>query len=570
VETLVAELARRGKLLVGDPFFEGGVPVTVDRKGAGEAAVGDLVLLRLGRGRAKVERVLGKPSAIEAVLEGLLWHRGVRRPSPPVPPEPGDEVDAGRVDLRDLATVTIDPDTAKDFDDAISVRAEGDGLRAWVHIADVSAYVPPGSPLDRDASERAFSTYVPGLVEPMLPEELSNDRCSLRPLEDRRAVTVEIPFDAGLRPGEPRFYRSLIRSNERLTYGQAQAMLAGDLDAAPETADTLRLARRLTVELRRRRFARGALQVQTPEVAFRFADGRVADAWLEGEPHAHMLVEELMILANERVAEFLSGRNRAALYRVHERPDIQAIDLLLAKLADLGVPTPPVPEHLSPQGASALAGEISRVVAEYTEQSGRGKEAFPALVLRALKQARYDPSNLGHSGLASRAYCHFTSPIRRYPDLVVHRVLMRELGQGDDPVPDELDELAAHTSARERAAAQVEYLADEICLAWLLEDRLYERGWDDPWPGEVIGLIGSGLFVRFGEVFEGFLPARRLPGEFFELNPTGTALAGRTTGRRFRLGDAIEVRVESIARNEGKVELALPASASPRSRRGRR
>jgi len=348
------------------------------------------------------------------------------------------------------------------------------------------------------------------------------------------------------------FYRSVIRSDARLTYGQAERR-----EAPPEIVEQLELNDVLASELRRLRFARGALQVATPEVVFRFADGGVADASLEGEPHAHMLVEELMIRANGHVAELLASRNREALYRVHERPDPQAIELLLAKLVDLGVPTPPVPEHLSPQGAAALAGDISERVTDYTRRAGRGREAFPALVLRALKQARYDPRNLGHSGLASSAYCHFTSPIRRYPDLVVHRALLRELGQGDDPLPEELDELAAHTSAREREAAQIEYLADEICLAWLLENRLFTRGWEDPWEGEIIGIIGSGLFVRFGEVFEGFLPARRLPGEFFELNPTGTALVGRRSGRAFRLGDAIEVRVESIARNEGKVELAL-------------
>jgi len=178
-------------------------------------------------------------------------------------------------------------------------------------------------------------------------------------------------------------------------------------------------------------------------------------------------------------------------------------------------------------------------------------------VLRALKQARYDPRNLGHSGLASSAYCHFTSPIRRYPDLIVHRALVRELGLGDDPVPDDLTELAVHTSARERAAAQVEYAADEICLAWLLDDRLGELGWEAAFEGEIVGLIGSGLFARFGSVFEGFLPARRLPGEFFELNATATALVGRRSGRAYRLGDPIEVRVEGIARHEGKVELAL-------------
>jgi ribonuclease R len=242
---------------------------------------------------------------------------------------------------------------------------------------------------------------------------------------------------------------------------------------------------------------------------------------------------------------------------VHERPDPQAVEHLLAKLADLGVPTPPVPDRLSPQLAAAAAGEASKLVAAYVQQSGRGREAFPALVLRALKQARYDPKNLGHAGLASAAYCHFTSPIRRYPDLVVHRALLRELGLADDPLPEDLARLAEHLSAREREAAQLEYLADEICLAWLLERRLYELGWEEPWPGEVVGLIGSGLFVRFGEVFEGFLPARRLHREFYELNDRGTALAGRTTGRTYRLGDAVDVRVEQIARNEGKVELAL-------------
>jgi len=174
-----------------------------------------------------------------------------------------------------------------------------------------------------------------------------------------------------------------------------------------------------------------------------------------------------------------------------------------------------------------------------------------------LKQARYDPRNLGHAGLASTAYCHFTSPIRRYPDLVVHRSLLRELGLSADPVPEDLHSLAEHASERERDAAKVEYLADEICAAWLLERRLYEDGWETSFEGEIIGLIGSGLFVRFGEVFEGFLPARRLHGEFFELNQTGTALVGRTTGRRYRLGDALGVRVESIARSEGKVDLAL-------------
>jgi ribonuclease R len=245
------------------------------------------------------------------------------------------------------------------------------------------------------------------------------------------------------------------------------------------------------------------------------------------------------------------------LYRVHERPDPQSVELLLAKLAALEVPTPPAPEGLTPTDAAAVAAAVSVRVSEYTAQSGRGKEAFPALVLRSLKQARYDPRNLGHSGLASSAYCHFTSPIRRYPDLVVHRALLRELGLADDPVPAELGELADWTSLQERAAAEVEYRADELCLAWLLERRLFESGWDAVFEGEIIGAIGSGVFVRFDEVFEGYVPARRLPGDYFELDPLGVALVGRRTKRSYRLGDRIAVRVEGIRKTEGKVELAL-------------
>jgi ribonuclease R len=557
VTLVVCELARRGKLLVGEPFFEGGVPLVVDRKGTGDAAVGDLVVLRTGRGRARVDRVLGRPHAIEAVLEGLLWHLDVRRPAPPLPAEPADDAVA-RVDLRDLLAFTIDPEGAKDFDDALTVRREGDGLRAWVHIADVSAYVPAGSPLDRDASERAFSVYVPGRVEPMLPERLSADLCSLRPQADRRCVTVEIPFGGDLAPGEPAFYRSLIRSRARLTYGQAQRILAGEERARDDLTDALRLTERLTAELRRRRFARGALAIEKGETEFEFdGEGGVARASVEREPLAHMLVEELMILANEAVGALLAGRRREALFRVHERPDPQSVELLLAKLADLGVPTPPAPETLAPGDAARLAAELSVRTAAYARESRRGEEAFSTLVLRALKQARYAPENLGHSGLASRAYCHFTSPIRRYPDLVCHRALLRELGAGDDPAPDDLPELAEWTSVREREAADVEYRADALCVAWYLERRLFGEGWDAAFEGEVIGAIGSGIFVRFGEVFEGYVPARHLPGEYFELNPLGTAMVGRRSGRRFRLGDPIEVRVESIDRVEGKVELRL-------------
>ena len=552
-------MARRGRLVVGEPVFTPGVPIVLDRKGLGDVGEGHLVVVATRRGRARLERTLGPAGAIENVLEGLLEHEGLRGPFEPH--ELPDPDLTGRVDLRDLVTFTIDPETAKDFDDAISVRREGDGLRVWVHIADVAHFIPAGSPLDHGAAERALSVYVPGLVAPMLPPELADDACSLRPHLERLCVTVEVPFGGSLDAGEPAFYRSVIRSDERLTYDRAEAILTGRERADGEIVDALALAERLALELRRRRFARGALRIATAEIAFAF-DGRggVERAARESEPHAHALVEELMILANEAVAGLFAGRRRRALFRVHERPDPQAISLLIAKLADLDVPTPPAPEldRLGPADAARLAADVSDRVSEYVARSRRGVEAFPSLVLRSLKQARYDPSNLGHSGLASPAYCHFTSPIRRYPDLVCHRALLNELGVGEEPLPDDLPELAEHCSVQERAAADVEYRADDLCLAWLLEAVLFDRGWDEPFDGEITSLIGSGLFVRFGDVFEGFLPARRLPGDYFELNTLGTALVGRRGGRTYRLGDPLDVRVENIERHEGKVEVRLP------------
>ena len=192
---------------------------------------------------------------------------------------------------------------------------------------------------------------------------------------------------------------------------------------------------------------------------------------------------------------------------------------------------------------------------DYVRRSGRGAAAFPPLVLRSLKQARYDPANLGHSGLASPAYCHFTSPIRRYPDLVCHRTLLNELGVSEEPPAGHLPQQAEHASTREREATNVEYAADAICLAWLLERRLFELGWEHAFEGEITGAIPSGVFVRFAEVFEGYLPARSLGGDYYELNALGTALEGRRSGRAYRLGDPLAVRVEKIERAEGKVEL---------------
>ena len=558
-DLLVVEIAKRGKLISGDPYFKAGTPVTLEKRGSNEARPGDLAVVRVGRGRAHLVKVLGEASSVDAVIEGLLIEKGELGAKEPV--EQVKPPMEGRVDLRDLTTFTIDPETAKDFDDALSLRGEGDGIRAWVHIADVSAYVRGGSALDRGASGRANSVYVPGRVAPMLPHELADDLCSLRPQVERLCVTVEIPFDGNLQAGEPAFYRSTIRSDARLSYGQAERILAGAEGApSPEVLEGLRLADRLTQELRRRRFGRGALRITTDEVAFAF-DGRggVESAWNQGEPEAHRLVEELMILANECVAALLAGRRREGMFRIHERPDPQSIGALLGRLAELEVPTPPAPawDEIGPQGAADLAAAIAETVTAYVDKTGRGRRSFPPLVLRSLKQARYDPFNQGHSGLASVAYCHFTSPIRRYADLVQHRALLNELGLESETLPDDLPELAEHLSVRERESMKVEYLADEICLCWLLEKRLFLDGWEAAFEGEITGLIGAGLFIKFGEVFEGFLPSRKLSDDRYEPTILGTALVGRRSGRTYRIGDTVKVQVAGIRRAEGKVELEL-------------
>src|SRR5436305_12824176 len=278
---LVVEVARRGKLLVGEPDCPPGVPVVLGKRGSGEARPGDLALVRTGRGRARLERVLGRADRIETVLEALLVQEGELAGFEPYDPPPFST--EGRVDLRGELAFTIDPETAKDFDDALTLHDD----RVLVHIADVSWFVPAGSPLDHGAGRRAFSVYVPGLVAPMLPPELADDLCSLRPDVERLCMTVEFPPG-----GEPNFYRSVIRSNARLTYGQAQRR-----EVPADVAAEVELAAAYSDGLRHRRFARGALRIERPEIEFEFdGEGGVASASWQAEPDSHALVEELMIL----------------------------------------------------------------------------------------------------------------------------------------------------------------------------------------------------------------------------------------------------------------------------------
>ena len=274
-----------------------------------------------------------------------------------------------------------------------------------------------------------------------------------------------------------------------------------------------------------------------------------------------------MLAANEAVAEFLLRKKARTLYRVHEPPEPASVRELLDALEELGVPTPPFPagEAVPAAKLAEAYGRLSRTVAETSAREGRGVRAWPTLLLRALKQARYDPANLGHFGLASSAYLHFTSPIRRYPDLVTHRSLLFHLGAGGGELGEaELAAAAEDCSTREREISRLEMQADDVALCFLLERRLQDEGWEQEFAGEVIGLVGGGLFVRFGDVFEGFLSSRRLGGERLEVSAHETALVGQATGRRYRLGDAVAVRVERVDRLRGRVDLAPAGPAAGR------
>ncbi len=563
-ERHVALLGRRGRFTVAKPLFEPGAQVALDRKT--RIREGQIAWVEFRGDRARLLRDLGRVDNARDVCEALALERLRRRgftgaietEAESAASDPVSTVE--RRDLTDLATFTVDPATARDFDDAVSAEAEGDSVRLWIHIADVAAYVRPGSNLEALAWTRANSVYVPTSVEPMLPEVLSAGVCSLSPGEPRLAVTTEILLSGSGEVVSSAFYRSRILSDARLDYDQLDRVFA-ERERPPEpVAEPIRLARAASALLAERK-DQTRLDVTSSEPGFSFdGDGNVTSATADVQTEAHRLIEHLMVTVNEQVAELLVQRRTPTLYRVHEQPDPDRIARLAEQLASLDLPAPALVDGMGPGAAGQFAVEASRSIAAEAGRRGHGAVPFGSLVLRSLKPARYSPRNLGHAGLGSEAYCHFTSPIRRFPDLLVHRGLLSEVGGGEEaPDPGEVGDAAEHCSDRERDAARLERDADDVCAAFLLERELFEGGWDRRFEGEVSGVIGAGAFITFGgrlgDVYEGFIPVRRMRGDHYDLNQEETALIGGRKGKAVRFGDPVTVKVQRVDAVRGRVDL---------------
>ncbi len=445
-----------------------------------------------------------------------------------------DDESEARADFRDWTTFTIDGETAQDFDDAVSVRALPGGRRLLgVHIADVAHYVRPGSGLDLEAYDRATSVYLPGLTLPMLPERLSNDVCSLRPRVERRAMSVLLEIDAEGRVEKASFTPSLIKTAERLTYTAVFAVFQGDAaeyNRLRAVVPDLLVLRDLAALLRRRRLEAGSLDFDMIEPQLVYSEGRLTGVAGFAANEAHKLIEEFMVAANVAVAAYLSQRGVASMYRVHAEPDEADLEKLAEVLAHFGLVLPKPSEVRSHDLQAALKAA-----------AGKKAEAFiNTQVLRSLRLAVYSVENIGHYGLAQTDYAHFTSPIRRYPDLVVHRALKAALAGRRIDAPD-LALRAEHCSERERRADAAEKELLEWRIFRLLKERLGEE-----FIGVVTDIGRTGLVVALEEfLVEGTVAFADLGGDYFARKSPGV-LAGRRTGRKYELGQELRVIVAAV------------------------
>jgi ribonuclease R len=549
---------------------------------AGEARDGDLVAVEVAARRsgfglpsARVTERLGSLATERAVSLIAIHAHSIPHVFPAAALAEAEAAKparlSGREDWRALPLVTIDPADAKDHDDAVHAARDGDpqnpgGFVITVAIADVGHYVRPRSALDREALVRGNSVYFPDLVVPMLPERISNELCSLRPSEDRAALTVRLVVGADGRKRSHSFHRVLMRSAAKLNYVQAQAAVDGwpDDTTGPLLASVLEPLYSAYRALKRAREARAPLDLDLPERKIVLTAHNTVDRVMTPERlDSHRLIEEFMILANVAAAETLERARVPLIYRVHDEPDPERVNALREFLQSLDISLP--------KGGSLRAEHFNRILARV---KGRDVEKLVnEVVLRTQAQAEYTAENYGHFGLNLRRYAHFTSPIRRYADLIVHRGLIRNLRLGDGALPPEQDaaalgEIGAQISAAERRAMKAERETFDRLLAHFLADRIGAT-----FEGHISGATRAGLFIKLDDTgADGLVPARTIGADYFRYHEDRHALIGARSGETYRLGDRVTVRLVEAAPVAGalRFELLSAGRYAGTSRRQRR
>lgn len=486
-----------------------------------------------------VKRVIAESGAPFEFSEKTL--REVEKYGTEVKPE---EV-SHRRDIRKLPLVTIDGVTAKDFDDAVFVEKKGNNYRLLVAIADVSHYVRPGMSVNADAYERGTSIYMPNYVVPMLPEALSNELCSLKPDVDRLCVVADMIISPTGEFESYEFYEAVMKSHGRLTYGQVQQVLDGSyVESVERHRDQLLLAQDLALVLMNKRFAEGSLDLDIPEVLVEVDEqGNAVDIQLSERIFAHRLIEEFMLKANIAVAKFIDSKNKPQIYRVHEEPDMLSLDLFMRFYDQI----------IGDSGSGYM--DPREICNALSDIEGKEKNILQNLFLRSMKQARYSVEQLGHFGLGFSHYAHFTSPIRRYPDLMTHRILKSIIvGAPYESYPEEdIDESAQHLSQCEQRAVKAERKVKSIKKARFAESLLSEE-----FTASITTVVRFGIFVTLDQYpLEGLVRISDLGNEIFVFDEDNLILVGKNTGKQFKLGDRVKIRVAQVDVEDGFIDLEL-------------
>ena len=503
----------------------------------------------------RIVEILGTPGekgiatdiAIHSHAIPYQWPHGVNRETSQLGKVVPPKAKEGRYDLRDVDLVTIDGADARDFDDAVYCEREGDGWTLLVAIADVSHYVDVGSALDKEATRRGTSVYFPDRVVPMLPEVLSNGLCSLNPKVDRLCMVCEMRVDAHGKVTRAEFYEAVMRSKARLTYGEVAAFLEGRSEKSVPTPlqDAVRELHALYRALAKARSRRGAIEIDLPQTRFKLnGDGEIERIEVVPRNDAHRLIEECMIAANVEAAKFLRRHRIPGLYRVHAKPDPDRFGELRMYLTSLGLKVAH-PEHVKPRDFTKLI----RQTADRPDAS-----AINMAMLRSLPHAEYSPDNIGHFGLALDAYAQFTSPIRRYPDLLVHRAIRHIINGGKprrfDYGHGDMERLGAITSAHEKRAEE----ATRDVEAWL-KCQYMEQHLGDEFDGVITGVTNFGVFVQIGQLMvDGLVHVTSLGNDYYHYDPGTQSLVGERTGQTYRLGDAMRVQVKRVDLDSRRID----------------